>query len=99
MNPQTFHKAIPRLTVSQWPNTTYPNATDFSDPAVVDGARTNQTSPPWYPSPWAQGLGDWGAAYARAREMVSQMTLLEKVNLTTGVGFVRPYRQAAYVAS
>jgi beta-glucosidase len=28
----------------------------------------------------------WQDAYARAREFVSQMTLLEKVNLTTGVG-------------
>lgn len=73
---------------SPLPNTTYPNATDYSDPAVVAGARTNQTSPPWYPSPWASGMGDWSAAYARARAMVSQMTLLEKVNLTTGVGYV-----------
>ena len=44
------------------------------------------TSPPAYPSPWGEGLGDWGAAYAKARDFVSQLTLLEKVNLTTGVG-------------
>lgn len=45
------------------------------------------TSPPFYPSPWMTGQGEWAAAYAQARDFVSQMTLLEKVNLTTGVGW------------
>ncbi|KIX06192.1 uncharacterized protein Z518_04166 [Rhinocladiella mackenziei CBS 650.93] len=45
------------------------------------------TSPPSYPSPWGSGAGDWGAAYEKARAFVSQLTLLEKVNLTTGVGW------------
>ena len=44
------------------------------------------TSPPSYPSPWGSGAGDWAAAYQKARAFVSQLTLLEKVNLTTGVG-------------
>ena len=43
-------------------------------------------SPPAYPSPWGSGAGDWGAAYAKARAFVSGLTLLEKVNLTTGTG-------------
>jgi beta-glucosidase len=44
-------------------------------------------SPPFYPSPWMNPEADgWTEAYAKAREFVSQMTLLEKVNLTTGVG-------------
>lgn len=30
----------------------------------------------------------WQEAYAKAREFVSRMTLAEKVNLTTGTGFV-----------
>ena len=46
------------------------------------------TSPPSYPSPWTSGAGDWGAAYEKAQAFVSQLTLLEKVNLTTGVGYV-----------
>lgn len=46
------------------------------------------TSPPSYPSPWGSGLGDWGAAYEKAHAFVSQLTLLEKVNLTTGIGYV-----------
>lgn len=49
--------------------------------------RALATSEPFYPSPWmdpqAQG---WEDAYAKAKAFVSQLTLLEKVNLTTGVG-------------
>jgi beta-glucosidase len=45
-------------------------------------------SPPYYPSPWASGKGEWATAYLKARQFVSQLTLLEKVNLTTGVGYV-----------
>ncbi|KAK4225193.1 glycoside hydrolase [Podospora fimiseda] len=45
-------------------------------------------SPPHYPSPWMNPEADgWEEAYAKARAFVSQMTLLEKVNLTTGVGW------------
>lgn len=44
-------------------------------------------SPPKYPSPWTEGLGDWDAAYKQATAFVSQLTLTEKVNLTTGVGW------------
>ena len=45
------------------------------------------TSAPFYPSPWMDpDTHGWEAAYAQARDFVSQMTLLEKVNLTTGVG-------------
>ncbi len=67
-----------------FPDTTYPNATV---PYAVAGAQSNQTSPPEYPSPWGEGLGDWGAAYAQAKAFVSQLTLTEKVNLTTGTSW------------
>lgn len=44
-------------------------------------------SPPVYPSPWMDPKADgWQDAYAKAYQFVSQLTLLEKVNLTTGVG-------------
>jgi beta-glucosidase len=33
------------------------------------------------------GSGDWAAAYAKAKAFVGQLTLVEKVNLTTGVGW------------
>lgn len=32
----------------------------------------------------------WEDAYNKAKEFVTQLTLLEKVNLTTGVGLVTP---------
>jgi beta-glucosidase len=67
-----------------FPDTTYPNATV---PYAVAGAQSGQRSPPEYPSPWGEGLGDWSDAYAKAKAFVSQLTLTEKVNLTTGVGW------------
>ncbi|KJZ74948.1 Putative beta-glucosidase A [Hirsutella minnesotensis 3608] len=46
-------------------------------------------SPPHYPSPWMDPQADgWEAAYAKAKEFVSQLTLPEKVNLTTGIGWM-----------
>jgi len=47
----------------------------------------NAFSAPSYPSPWARGGNGWADAYAKAQKFVSQLTLLEKVNLTTGVGW------------
>ncbi len=47
----------------------------------------NAASAPYYPSPWMHGDNDWAVAYARAQAFVSKLTLLEKVNLTTGVGW------------
>lgn len=44
-------------------------------------------SEPTYPSPWMNpSATGWEDAYIQARDFVSQLTLLEKVNLTTGVG-------------
>lgn len=58
-----------------------------SDPLQLDARDNLAFSPPHYPSPWADPNADgWQAAYAQARDFVSQLTLLEKVNLTTGVG-------------
>jgi len=76
-----------KLTMEQiYPNSTYPDAVD---PAAVSGARFLETSDPFYPSPWmTPGTVDWADAYVKAKDFVSQLTLLEKVNLTTGVGYV-----------
>jgi beta-glucosidase len=65
----------------------------------VNAHVSGQTSPPKYPSQWLTGNFNfedpspvptngrtWQAAYNKAVEFVSQLTLLEKVNLTTGVG-------------
>lgn len=66
-----------------FPNVYYPDAVS-PNPETEAGSRYNQTSPPKYPSPWGTGAGDWAAAYEKATAMVSQMTLEEKVNITTG---------------
>ncbi|KAI9702205.1 MAG: hypothetical protein M1820_006287 [Bogoriella megaspora] len=69
---------------SPYPGTTYPKAVD---PNAAAGAKSGQTSPPFYPSPWMDGSGGWDDAYSKAQDFVRQLTLLEKVNLTTGVGW------------
>jgi len=40
-----------------------------------------------FPSPWSRGGPGWDEAYEKAREFVSSLTLVEKVNLTTGTGW------------
>ncbi|KAL8833025.1 MAG: hypothetical protein Q9170_004553 [Blastenia crenularia] len=72
-------------TTAPFPNATYSNATS-PDPAAGEFPGP-AFSHPYYPAPWGSGAGDWTAAYGRARAFVSQLTLLEKVNLTTGVGW------------
>ncbi|GHJ89176.1 hypothetical protein NliqN6_5578 [Naganishia liquefaciens] len=47
----------------------------------------NSFSPPFYPSPETRGKGNWTFAVEKARTFVAQLTLEEKVNLTTGVGW------------
>ncbi|GAP87716.1 putative glycoside hydrolase family 3 protein [Rosellinia necatrix] len=47
-------------------------------------ASEHATSPPVYPSPAGKGTGAWADAYARARDLIGQMTLEEKANLTRG---------------
>ncbi|KAM3068685.1 beta-glucosidase [Clarireedia jacksonii] len=76
----------PKLILTQSSNiTTYPGDVDN---ATVSGAQFGQTSPPFYPSPWMKpNVVGWEEAYAKAKDFVSQLTLLEKVNLTTGVGW------------
>ncbi|KAK2055696.1 glycosyl hydrolase family 3 N terminal domain-containing protein [Colletotrichum caudatum] len=45
-------------------------------------------SPPWYPTPKGGTSKNWVESYKKAAEMVSRMTLLEKVNVTTGTGWM-----------
>jgi hypothetical protein len=43
-------------------------------------------SPPWYPTPQGGTIESWQKSYDKAKQMVERMTLLEKVNITTGTG-------------
>jgi hypothetical protein len=43
-------------------------------------------SPPWYPTPQGGTLSSWAESYAKAAKLVEKMSLVEKVNVTTGTG-------------
>ncbi|KAK8043471.1 glycosyl hydrolase family 3 N terminal domain-containing protein [Apiospora rasikravindrae] len=51
------------------------------------GAPPDGLSPPWYPTPKGGIARSWAESYRKASEMVSKMTLPEKVNITTGTGW------------
>ncbi|KAH9887433.1 glycoside hydrolase family 3 protein [Xylariomycetidae sp. FL2044] len=59
---------------------TYTVLLHLAVPTLVEYAH----SPPVYPSPPGKGTGVWADAYASARDLVSLMTLEEKVNITRG---------------
>jgi beta-glucosidase len=44
-------------------------------------------SPPWYPTPLGGTVSQWAESYKKAVELVKQMSLAEKVNITTGTGW------------
>ncbi|ORX97354.1 beta-glucosidase 1 precursor [Clohesyomyces aquaticus] len=44
-------------------------------------------SPPWYPTPKGGQDAAWAESYKKAAKLVEQMTLVEKVNITTGTGW------------
>lgn len=44
-------------------------------------------SPPWYPTPKGGIAASWAESYRKAAVMVQNMTLPEKVNITTGTGW------------
>ncbi|KAI5780794.1 beta-glucosidase-related glycosidase [Geopyxis carbonaria] len=55
--------------------------------ALAAVAAAASTSPPYYPTPKGGWVADWSASYEKARALVAQMTLAEKVNITTGIGW------------
>lgn len=44
-------------------------------------------SEPWYPAPRGGTVDAWQGSYKKAADLVRQMTLVEKVNITTGTGW------------
>jgi hypothetical protein len=55
---------------------------------VYKSAPKDGLSPPWYPTPPGGAVKSWEKSYDLARQMVGKMTLVEKVNVTTGTGYV-----------
>lgn len=49
---------------------------------------SNYSTPDYYPTPNGGWVSNWTAAYAKAQEVVSNMTLAEKVNITSGTGYL-----------
>lgn len=45
-------------------------------------------SPPWYPTPKGGTAQTWVSSYEKASKLVEKMTLAEKVNVTTGTGWM-----------
>ncbi|KAK5687657.1 hypothetical protein LTS10_001797 [Elasticomyces elasticus] len=51
------------------------------------GTPPDGESEPWYPAPRGGTVQLWKRSYQRAADLVGQMTLVEKVNITTGTGW------------
>ncbi|KAI0416803.1 beta-glucosidase-like protein [Xylaria grammica] len=56
-------------------------ALDARDPVPAGYA-----SPPYYPAPYGGWVDEWSDAYEKAVDLVSRMTVAEKVNITAGTG-------------
>ncbi|KAI5799199.1 beta-glucosidase-related glycosidase [Peziza echinospora] len=52
-----------------------------------EAAQVNFHSPPYYPAPKGGWAPTWAESYRKAKLLVEQMTLAEKVNVTTGTGW------------
>lgn len=54
--------------------------------AARDAVPSGYVAPPYYPTPPGGWISNWTESYAKAEAVVANMTLAEKVNLTTGTG-------------
>lgn len=55
---------------------------------AVKHAPSDGESPAWYPAPSGGTDPSWEAAYKKAGEMIRKMDVIEKVNITTGTGWM-----------
>ncbi|KAL4966347.1 beta-glucosidase [Aspergillus stella-maris] len=66
---------------------TVPCSLASSSAANIEPRDTNEAfSPPYYPAPNGGWVSNWAEAYQKAQNVVRNLTLAEKVNLTTGTG-------------
>lgn len=56
--------------------------------AERDPVPAGYVAAPYYPTPPGGWVSSWSASYAKAQAVVANMTLAEKVNLTTGTGLL-----------
>lgn len=52
-----------------------------------DDVPAGYVAAPYYPAPYGGWDDDWADAYTKAADLVSQMTLAEKTNISSGTGF------------
>ncbi|KAL2785213.1 glycoside hydrolase superfamily [Aspergillus keveii] len=62
------------------------HASPVGGPLEARASNNEAFSPPYYPAPKGGWVSNWVEAYEKAHRIVSNMTLAEKVNLTTGTG-------------
>lgn len=60
----------------------------FCFSASAESLPDGYESPSYYPSPKGGWVPEWAEAYDKAHAVVANMTLAEKVNLTTGTGYL-----------
>jgi beta-glucosidase len=53
-----------------------------------DDVPAGYVASPYYPTPKGGWVSSWSEAYAKAQKVVANMTLAEKVNMTTGTGLL-----------
>lgn len=58
-----------------------------------DSVPAGYDAKPYYPAPKGGWDSSWAASYEKARAVVSNMTLAEKVNVTSGVGYLMVSRR------
>ncbi|KAK6066856.1 glycosyl hydrolase family 3 N terminal domain-containing protein [Seiridium cupressi] len=66
------------------------NLVGLASGAVIlprDDVPAGYVAAPYYPAPHGGWADDWEDAYTRAADLVSQMTLAEKTNISSGTGF------------
>lgn len=66
------------------------NLVSLSSGAVIqprDDVPAGYVAAPYYPTPYGGWAQDWADAYSKAAKLVSQMTLAEKTNISSGTGF------------
>jgi hypothetical protein len=70
-------------------------STEDSDAILALEVPDGYVAAPWYPAPHGGWTPDWAEAYAKAEELVANMTLAEKTNITTGTGYeaLRSFRR------
>lgn len=71
---------------SLWDPSLTSQITPITHPLFKQWLTLDLLQAPYYPAPPGGWVSSWVAAYAKAQVVVANMTLAEKVNLTTGTG-------------